>query len=456
MKKTKIVYAKSKNSIKNSFCLLTKEDVPFFFLCILSFFPLLPQLGISIVLILFCLSSLIFNYSFIKTVNTYNKLKPYLINTSFFILLIITLLYSSDKEEGLREIRRGLGLVTIPFFVFYSKKKINTLKVKFILINFVLASFIYVVYMYNFFVYKLTPFKGFNLRHETYLTKLIRVFNIPFNSILERAINVQYEQPVLFFHKAYSSMFICFSLVIVLFFMIKRRNKNVLYTIIKCILLLLFITVLIHWFSIPNILFLLTLPFIILYNKFRTIKQRLAISVCSLFFLSSMFFFVIYSNHSYTNKSISKNVNQLKNFIRSPFHSSLSARATINECSFDLIKKKILFGYGIGSEKQELFNCYKIKGFSEGVAYKLNTHNYFLHIFLSGGVLIFFIFFSQMGLNLWRSINENFIYACFLMLLILNMFSENILYRIHGVILFSIFNSILYNTFNSNGKSFNL
>lgn len=71
---------------------------------------------------------------------------------------------------------------------------------------------------------------------------------------------------------------------------------------------------------------------------------------------------------------------------------------------------------------------------------QLNTHNYFLHTLLIGGpiaLLLFLIYLCKMGVDFYRSNNTTAI--IFLLLLVFNLLSENILFRHSGILFVAIF-----------------
>jgi hypothetical protein len=71
---------------------------------------------------------------------------------------------------------------------------------------------------------------------------------------------------------------------------------------------------------------------------------------------------------------------------------------------------------------------------------QLNTHNYFLHTLLIGGpiaLILFLIYLCKMGVDFYRSNNTTAI--IFLLLIVFNLLSENILFRHSGIFFVAIF-----------------
>ena len=74
-----------------------------------------------------------------------------------------------------------------------------------------------------------------------------------------------------------------------------------------------------------------------------------------------------------------------------------------------------------------------------------NTHNQYLQVFLDQGVFGFLLLmFFTFGM-LYASLKQkNFIYALFLVVMILNFMTESILETQSGVIFFAFFNTIFF------------
>lgn len=410
-------------------------------LFLLIFFPVLPFNVSSIILILFVVTSLAFNYKNITGNYKNGAFKPFLKHTIFILILFISIIYSSNFDKGFEEIRKTLPLILFPFVFFFCYRNQITKKISIVLNVFVFANLVYIIYLYNFIVYKLSPYKEFGFRYETYPVKFVKSFFIPFNKILLKAIHVQYQPPSLMFHKAYMSMFVLFSIFILVFQFFKTKKRT--FKIIYVLIILLFLVVLIHWFSMPNI-FVLGLMTVIFILKFLNKK----IIFIGLFLVSSILLISspIIKSKIHSNSIFNVNYNQVKQFINNTFSDSdknLSGRAAINKCSVELIKAKPIIGYGLGSVNETLLECYEESTYTREFKDKLNSHNNYFHIYLSGGFLAFlaFIFLIIDCIALSR---YSFLYLSFLFIITVNMCFENILYRSHGILFFSIFNSMLY------------
>ena len=437
---------------------LVKRDPSYLFLLFLCMFPILPFGIMSASVILYVIVTVVLNYkNFPKRVSSFG-LKHYFINTLFYLGVIISILYSLDKRLGLKEIEKGLSIIILPFVIFYFAPILDKKKLKGLAFTFVTTMFFFVVYIYNFFIYKLSSVKKFAFEGKGYLEKLYSVFVTPFSSITNNAINVINEPPIFFFHKAYLSLFLILTIVFVFYYLI-LKNKLVIYKFIGVILILFFSLVILHWFSIPNLIMLIILIIVFINKLIKKNNNKIYVALVVLVVSIGLYNLPSTQIVIQNNQSIQRNIKGVKVFLNSPFHKKdkkqrSGSRAAINECSIELTKDSFLFGYGVGSVKQQLLDCYSRKNFNVGTLYKLNSHNYYFHLLLTGGILVLLAFLFLLGNNLVISIkNKDFLYCLFLLMLIINLLSENLLFRIHGVLFFSIFNSILY-TFNQKNIKF--
>jgi len=114
-------------------------------------------------------------------------------------------------------------------------------------------------------------------------------------------------------------------------------------------------------------------------------------------------------------------------------------RSLLERCSADLYSKAPILGHGVGDAKP-LFNQCLEKYNPELAAYSFNTHNQFTGIILMTGVigLLLFLVQSVYIINRAMRAGDKIILGIVMYLLII-MFSENLLERENGVLLFAYF-----------------
>lgn len=131
----------------------------------------------------------------------------------------------------------------------------------------------------------------------------------------------------------------------------------------------------------------------------------------------------VYSQRSY---------NQIENT------NSTSIRYGIYKCALSNIKQKPILGHGIGDVKKELDICYA-KTSSILLENNYNSHNQYLSIWLSCGLVGFLIYIGFLFFNFKIALQQKkILFLCLLLFFCILMFFENILERQSGVILFSL------------------
>tara|TARA_R110002096_G_scaffold436018_1_gene665121 strand:- start:178 stop:768 length:591 start_codon:yes stop_codon:yes gene_type:complete len=115
---------------------------------------------------------------------------------------------------------------------------------------------------------------------------------------------------------------------------------------------------------------------------------------------------------------------------------STSIRIGIYKCALKVISEEPILGYGIGDSQEALNLCYANES-NVLLKNRYNSHNQYLDIIIKTGVfgLIFFIFFIYW--NFKKAIeNRNGLVVSILGFYFILFFTENILVRQSGVILF--------------------
>jgi O-antigen ligase len=119
-------------------------------------------------------------------------------------------------------------------------------------------------------------------------------------------------------------------------------------------------------------------------------------------------------------------------------------RLIIWQSAFNVAKKKILLGVGIGDVRDELVLEYKNIGEEKMAAEKFNAHNQFLETLVENGIIGLILFGSIFIKMLQIAFSEkNLLYLMFILLTFIFFIFETVLYRLAGVTFFSIFSVLL-------------
>lgn len=142
--------------------------------------------------------------------------------------------------------------------------------------------------------------------------------------------------------------------------------------------------------------------------------------------------------------------------------SDYEPRLVIWPCAARMTEKpsfNLLTGFKTNKEIETNFiNCYSgvIKNPSKKEYYlseKFNSHNQFIDIALSQG-LLGLLLFSGFLMSLWLHVHKNFFYTAILIAVVLFLLVENVLYRQAGCYIFSIFATIIsINSYTYNVKN---
>jgi O-antigen ligase len=343
--------------------------------------------------------------------------KKFLVSIGFFIVLVFSITYSSDISFAIRKLETGASLFIFPLIfyivgadkVLFTEKTIQTLKLTFIfsLIFFLISTFSFFYFTEPFYTFKST------LVHYTNLVD-IRIKHYEIHSI---------------YLSIYIGVAIIFALSII------RNCKPSLRKILFFVLLLLIIFMAILNKKGPIISLGIVGFIVLIKNKFNY-KRILYLSSISIILI----LFIIYVP-KYNNVNKFSELWNVENF-KSNNNSSTGIRIQIYQCAIKKIVQSPIYGYGWGDTKKVLNDCYSQKN-ENLLKRNYNSHNQFLSILLSVGVLGFLAFLYYLFYVLKIS-NKRKSQLLFLLTLYfcLNMLTENILEREDGVIIIALFISV--------------
>jgi O-antigen ligase len=189
---------------------------------------------------------------------------------------------------------------------------------------------------------------------------------------------------------------------------------------------------------------------LLIVNKINK-KQALALSTALLFFvlgLVVLFPKVLKRFESITQVEFQfENTNPINHFngeIKKENWNGLNTRIALWTCAVDEIKKRPLFGTGLGDVQNDLFKNYSSKNFYFAMERNYNCHNQYLDVLLSNGFVGLFVFLFLLGYLLLKSIKDkNGILFGMVLVFSLACLTENVLGRNQGVVLVSLFFSLM-------------
>jgi len=198
-----------------------------------------------------------------------------------------------------------------------------------------------------------------------------------------------------------------------------------------------------------TILIVLGFVLIILLGKVSKKQVALLMSGILLFILTMTAVFpkVLKRFNSITNLEYKyDNPNPINHFngeIKDENWNGLNTRLAIWNCAIEEIKKKPIFGDGLGDVQESLMKNYEEKNFILARERNHNTHNQYLDILMSNGILGFIIFFTFLVFLFLKAIKErNWLLLGIVCTFALACLTENILSRNQGVLFISFMISI--------------
>jgi O-antigen ligase len=346
--------------------------------------------------------------------------KPALVLISLYLLSLVSILYSNDKQEGTNLAVRQLGILLFP--VLFALSHFNFAKYRMQLIcMFGFSCVITVFYLY------------------VDALRTILIFKLPAASLFTaNFMNHNFSLPV-GIHATYLSLYIAFSIIAFLFILLKMRpvQQKWIY-IVACLILLTGLTQLSSRAAFIAFLIVVNLAFPYLLFQGR---KRVQLFLTTSFFSASVVF-LIYNVDSFKTRYVSELKTDLTEHVK--LIENTEPRVARWEAILELVKQSPFIGYGSGSETKLLKEKYFNKGLYISYINEFNTHNQYLAVLLKTGIigLLLFLFMLYFGYaNALRQ--KDLLLLGFMILITVVSFSENVLDLNKGIFFYGFFFSLL-------------
>jgi len=397
------------------------NNAPYVLLVLLSVFPLLNVNLISILITVFYIFSVVFRLKTIKENIKKIGAKPLVVNSLFYVILIVSILYSPAKNKGLDVVVREISFLLMPLVLIYSIK-ISDRLIKIMVGVFIVSNIVVMLYL----TYKLNlisdlieqPKQVFNKRYfleiGTFDFKDLHATYIALNNIISVLILIKFVFSTQNIKKKIGAISLIFMFTLFLFVLNSR------------------VIIIISLLAIPLFIFL----------KLKTLKYKL---ITVMILVLSITALVITSKTHRLGRLFVKPVeHHINNFNAEDL---IGVRYKIQECSIELISKKPILGYGLGYEKILLPNyCFEIKNFKNVHLKTYTSHNVYLFIIFAAGIpaLIAFLFLLINNFAIAFR-HKDIMYILLLGIFTFAFLTENYFIRINGILLFAFINSYFYN-----------
>ena len=436
-----------------------RDKLPYYFLLVLCFFPIMPFGVMSVAIILFAGSCVAANYPSFSSKFRKVGWKPFLANSAFFMLLALTIFYSENHKNGLVQVQKGLPLLLFPFVFLYFAPRIDRKRLHTILIAFVVANLLFVGYLFQYmtnnasdFAVTTTPglilFEG--LKDQNFFAQLKALWDGSFYETMYYARKT--AESKLYIHKTYASQSMLWCILIVIYFLFLRKLGWYVKLLLGCALLVLTV-LLVYFYSLTNLLLFLVLVPAYLLFKIPSKKMKVAFAGSLLLIGIGVLSFV-----GTTPKETTTDQQTYEEYLRYEHPKYIFAnilkmlnsddRNAINQCNISLIGSAPFFGIGLGDVQDNLDVCYE--GLKQQGAYNLdtvtqnlNTHNYYAFLWIAGGIFVLLAFAVMLWFNFSTGLKKSdLLYLALLLLVSLNLFAESTLSRAYGVLFFALWNGL--------------
>ncbi len=135
-------------------------------------------------------------------------------------------------------------------------------------------------------------------------------------------------------------------------------------------------------------------------------------------------------------------------------HNPDSMRKAIYQATWQAIAEQPFWGTGIGDAQDVLNEKYVENGYLLARERGFNTHNQYLHFWLSVGILPFLLFLLSIVAQFFIAVfTQSRLHLAFMVLISLSFISENLLARQDGVFAYAFFSSVFcYASWSKNGR----
>jgi len=346
--------------------------------------------------------------------------KPVLILISLYLLNLVTILYSPNKQEGFNLAIRQLGLLLFP--VLFAISHLNFAKYRMqLLCVFGFSCTGTVLYLY---------FDAL---------RTISNLHMPLSSLFTlNFMNHDFSKPIEI-HATYLSVYIAFSIISFLYLLLNGQivNQKWIYIIASAIL---FAGLLQLSSRAVFIAFLVVINLAFPFMLFKGRKRLFFFLITS--FISIAVLLLIYNIDSFKTRYVSELKTDLTDEVK--IIENTEPRVARWEAIMELVKHSPVIGYGNGSESKLLKEKYFEKGLYISYLNEFNTHNQYLAILLKTGIigLLLFLFILYFGYESAMR-KGDLLLLSFMVITTVVSLSENILDLNKGIFFYGFFFSFL-------------
>lgn len=335
--------------------------------------------------------------------------KVLLIFPFYFLILLLSLLYTTQFSDGIDLIIRSLSLLLFPIIFLFVKEDASS-------------------------VGKLFDFLLYGLVFSFFINLILVVYSVVDGAMVMEmnfwdGISIYWKQ---FMNEQFSELinpsYVSLYILLVLSYYIKKELNNI-WRLLTVLILFIYLYLL----ASEAAYYTLFIMAVLLVWKVKDRSKRY------LLVLTVILGTIVFINNPHFLKEPTLNSVSVGSIDRADLPITEKDRWLAWKAAIQVIEEAPLLGYGIGDAKEVLIDKYKELGplYESHVKYRYNAHNQFLQTWLETGVLGVFMLifiFTWLAFYMRRSFNE---FAVFLALFLALLF-ESMLVRFNGVVFFSI------------------
>ncbi len=333
---------------------------------------------------------------------------------AFYLLHIVSLIYTANIDSGLFDLQVKLSLIIFPVALF-PVAKLSTDQIKKIFFYFIFGCVVALIICLH--------IAYWNYIYEQWCIKQsLWSDNYGINFFISSRFSY-------FIHPSYFSMYLCLALTILLTVELNIRYK-IIFKICASALLILGIILLASKAGI------IVLALLILYFLY-SLKNKIYSLLILLFFIfsiTSLFYFS--PEFGFKFKSMFSVFNSEKSDIKT--EESSESRVNIWSSALEVVTQNPITGYGTGDVSDKLKEVYAKNGYTGLEEKSLNAHNQFLQTLiglgLPGLILLLYILFRQF--KTWL-VKREIIGIALIVILTFNFLVESVIETQAGVVFFS-------------------
>ena len=361
----------------------------------------------------------------------------YIALSIYFILIVISSILTGSISDAWFQIQKKLSLVFFPIIFAGANKKIKS-NTNLILLAFVIANLVVSVYLLTNTFFSNLIIENGHWHIKYWAWPKFKTYT--FFELINNRMNVfSYGFLSKFIHPSYFSMYILFSIIILVYLLRTNFFNKPMYKYISIIVIFYFIGF-IYLLQSRAVFFALALTifFVFLFEILRKKQKR--------YFFTGIVILSIGIIIILSSTRMQKVIKQTSSLLKNPEKIELrkmDARFQTNYAAIQIIKENFWFGVGLPNIYDELEKQYEKSDFKTVAKERLNTHNQYLETFAGMGVFGFLaLMYILIGGFIHAYKHKHYLLFFLLLILSINFLFESMLVRANGIVFMMFFYSM--------------